>query len=616
MKLKFLFMCLLGAAVFVGCNNEIETGPVDKNGNPINDGESTTATFIINFNNPSTYAGYDAEIGSTDENKIGNIAMYIYKTDNAISPEAMAFVTASDNAAAGAMKDKITVKCKSGNKLIYVVANIGVAGSGSELIYTGVSATNSNAGNGYVGEDWTIGVKPDFLTLNKQIWSVSTGYSIADTTTGFTSAKADNIINAMTGNGVISNGAIANTTPANNYFLMSNWGNKENSDIQEDINTLEPYASTCNFKLIANISAAESQAATADATNNNGKNALLINIQRAVAKVSFTAIDPAKLANAGSGENAGELRLPATPKWALGNINKSEYPIQVWSGRLIQSTRFNETGSFGSDPGWEKKMDNSRFEGTGESYMAQNMTVMATLNAIQNTSTNAQFGAARVLATENNHNLYANQYSTFAVFGGQYRPDKYYTSFNAFQQATDSTTFPAQWDAGNPALVKQGAGETTDTMYYLVNEKMFFLGKKAIMEYFCFIKLQLQTTNPTVNPYTDPAVTAAVNALLQTSGKDQALLQAYYRGNCFYRIWIQDQAEKNNLSNKYLVRRNHIYNIVVSTINGPGIGDPNDIIDPDPDVWEPIEEADTWVTATLNVMKWHLVNQSNDLGID
>ena len=86
MKLKNLFLCMLGAAVFVGCNNEIDgggfDGPVDSEGRPIIEGESTTASFTFNFAKPSTYSGTSELAGAAGENAINNLVMFVYKVVN------------------------------------------------------------------------------------------------------------------------------------------------------------------------------------------------------------------------------------------------------------------------------------------------------------------------------------------------------------------------------------------------------------------------------------------------------------------------------------------------------------------------------------------------------
>ena len=610
MKLKYLFMSMLGAALFVGCNNEID-GPGGNGTGDELEGESTTATFMVNFNQPATYAGGASQPGTANENAISDIVMFVYKLDGA--PEAMAYIAASDNPTAGATSNRVTVKCKSGDKLIYVAGNIGK----NLLLATGLGTsdgTNSNSGNGFLGDDtWAAGSNRTFSQINAPIWAISGGIQIADTAAGFATGSADFLIRALNNNGTgtVGGGVLVgeNAITTGSYF-MSNWGDKDSYDDPQDINGINDYLATCKFKLAANITAAESQV-------NTSQNYLEINVQRGLAKVKVNPIAQGVLDGAGTqASNYGKF-IPhggASNKWALGNINKSEYPFQLWDGKAVMSTRYNETATY-TNPGWVKKMDNTRFEGT-QSYALQNLQVMATLDAINTNGTNQLFSnGSPVLATENNHESYANQYSSFIVFGGQYQPATYVKSVSQFGVAADSTAFPAQWLTNNPATVPQGG--TTDTMYYLVNEKRFILGTRALAEYICYITLQLQLTNPVVDPYSDVAVTNYINdVLLLKKDKDQALLQRYYRGNCFYRVWIQDQAEKNTLANKYLVRRNHIYDISIENILGPGIGDPNDIIDPDPDNWEPIEEADTWVTAKITPMNWHIVEQKNDVTLE
>ena len=608
---------MLGAAVLVGCNNEIDNPNVGPDGKPIlPEGESTSATFNVKFASPSTYAGETTEGAQGKESAINDVALFIYKVDDLQSPEAMAYLAGGVYTTDG----KITVKCKSGDKLIYVAANIG----GNKLINaTGLGTTNSNAGNGYLGADW-IGTGTTFPILNAQVWAINGGIRI-DTVAGFTTAKADDLIKALNGNGVPGDGVLTNFNDGNNAgYLMTNWGNKDSYTDPQDANKTAgaTYQSTCKFTLIPGILAGESRgkdpkpSGDADAADYN---AFLINVQRALAKVTVAAISTTVLNNAGAATNAGKF-VPKT-KWALGNINKSEFPFMLSAGQLIQSTRYNEVESFVKDPSWVKKLDNSRFEGTGESYFAQNMTVMNTLNAIEGAA-NQEFNVGgstalyHALATENNHRSYANQYSSFVVFGGQYQPAEYITSVNEFKTSTKGTVFPTEWNAATPAQTTNPATlQNTDTMYYLVNEKLFFLGSLALKQYVCYVLEQ--NDGGLIDPATDDTALAYINdVLLLTKDKDQALLQAYFRGYCFYRIWIQNQEELKNLSNKYLVRRNHIYRISVDKIVGPGIGDPNDIIDPDPEDWEPIEEADTYVTATIKILDWHVVAQGNDIDLN
>jgi hypothetical protein len=77
----------------------------------------------------------------------------------------------------------------------------------------------------------------------------------------------------------------------------------------------------------------------------------------------------------------------------------------------------------------------------------------------------------------------------------------------------------------------------------------------------------------------------------------------------FYRGWIVDNTATTE-ANRFLVRRNHVYYISVTDISGPGIADPNYIIDRIACWWlEPIEEAETYSTAQIKTMNWHVIHQ-------
>ncbi|MDR3308621.1 MAG: fimbria major subunit, partial [Tannerella sp.] len=58
-----------------------------------------------------------------------------------------------------------------------------------------------------------------------------------------------------------------------------------------------------------------------------------------------------------------------------------------------------------------------------------------------------------------------------------------------------------------------------------------------------------------------------------------------------------------------LVRRNHVYDININKIKGPGIGNPNSIIIPSPTV----PELDTFVSAEIKILDWHKVSQEQEV---
>jgi hypothetical protein len=626
MKFKTLFLSMLGAAAIVSCNNDSVIGGGADGTGAAGGGESTVATFQLNFIKPGTYAGSEDLNGAGREDSISDAGLFIYKLDG--TPEAMAYLVKSDFVDS----QKVTVKCKSGDKLIYLAVNIG----GATLIKHGenTSVSNSTGDNSYVGKDWTdpSTLGPKFFevvgslqALNSPIWSATSGIvleegvggALISTPPATASGVADNLIKALTGNGVPANGVLTGTGGPNSFYLMSNWGDRNNQQPDNQTGTGTNYASTCKFTLEGGVSYQDSRSATPDYTNSSKKNALKINIQRAVAKIAVDTIAPAVQTGAGAGGSAAGIFVPSS-KWAVGNINTSEYPFQMWDGVNVKSTRYDDTARLvNASSGWAKKMDNTRFAGTasGVSYAGQNLNPKAVRDTILSHASNVKFShftgasadTAYVLVTENNNSGTLDHYLTFVVLTGVYTPSSYITSVGltgTLVTANGNASTPVPYSAGN-----------LDTLYYVGSfdaNGLFFHGMTALREYVCY-KLAINNGG-VINPATDTKVSAYIQDLRKVSGSKQADLQAYWQGNCFYRIWITDN-NASSTPNKRLVRRNHAYLVSVSNIKGPGIGDPNDIIDPDPETIEPIDETDTYITASIEIMKWHIVKQEETLDL-
>jgi hypothetical protein len=634
MKFKKLFLGMLGAALFVGCNNESPLDGTDDG--KVRDGISTTATFQLKVQNPSaTYAGESAIGGTETENSIQNAILLIYKLDG--TPEAMGFladatVVGTENsgnpAPAATSPARVTLKCTSGDKLIYLATNIGNANPDTKLFNADQATTN--AVSPWEGTDWSgaAGTGKEIDAINVAIWPkkpagaapfVHLSNAVPSTDLGVT---VDTLILALTGNGDPANG-ILNGAPKTTTekplagYLMSNWG----SAVSQPDDNIEGggsnYVSTCKFTLEPNVDPDASRTATPTVDNADHKNALLINIQRAVAKVQIQSIGTSVLNGAGSGSNAG-IFAPVT-KWAVGNINKSTYPFQQWDGSIVKSTRYDDTAAInGVDPqDWDKKFDNSRWLPVGKTYLSQDLTTKEVIERLTAASDNVSFGntnTERVLVTENNNREALNHYSTFVTFAGQYKPSTYVVNVSSLAQVKDSTAFP-NWTLTGSSVTNLHSGETNvDTLFYVsdIQQGRFFLGRIALQQYVCWVVLGKAST---VNPLTDPQVASTINSWAIPSGNTQAKLQAYWRGYCFYRVWIADN-KATAAANKKLVRRNHIYDIEITKINGPGIGDPKDLIDPTPETTEPTEETATYVTATVNLMQWHIVGQKVQAGLD
>ena len=164
MKFKNLFLCMLGAAVLVGCNNEVgPDGKLGPDGKPIIvEGESTTATFQFKVNSANTYAGGTSLAGTGNENALGNAGLFIYKEDG--TPEAMAFLSAVPTAP-GPDQHKVTVKCFSGIKFIYLAVNIGTSSTNMLLGAAGLNTTNT-ATPDFLGVAWDELTAPYFDRVN------------------------------------------------------------------------------------------------------------------------------------------------------------------------------------------------------------------------------------------------------------------------------------------------------------------------------------------------------------------------------------------------------------------------------------------------------------------
>ena len=648
MKLKYLFLSMLGAAVFVGCNNEIGGGIDGPNGEEADEygGVTTTATFEFNTKAPSTYGGDGNQVGVGNENIIGDAALFIYKIDG--TPEAMAYVA---NAASTANDNKVTVKCKSGDKLIYLAVNIG----GNKLIKAaGLGATPDNSvAPDFLGVEWSDADAPyfdkynnagtGFERLNAAIWAQGANAIAIQTENGFTptSSTANALILALSGNGDPADGVGRLSIPrtlalessaTNRRYLMTNWGNSGSANV-DDPNTGSAggtiHQSTCKFTLAPYVSADSSRTGTASIANIDKRNSLLINVQRALAKIGVKAITQARLDAAGTPgvanpTNGGRLVILGSNKWAAGNINRSEYPFQMFDQSRVVSTRYRDTAALVNTSaypvgGWELKLDNSRFEGASQSYKAQNLTTTAVIAKIASATGNVEYNNATSSAPAdnfvyvpelNNYDTY-NHYSPFVVLAGEYKPNSYITAVNSTKQISTVSGAPAS----TPTWV---ASSDLDTLYFVRSsfgdQGLFFHGMTALRQYVSYI-LGINNGSSPLVPTNDITTDNYINSLRASNGNVQADLQTYYRGQCFYRIWITDSSVSQS-QNKRLVRRNHIYEIEITSVNGPGIGDPNDIIDPHPEEPEPLEEADTYVTATINVVPWHVVNQQTEIDIN
>ena len=130
------------------------------------------------------------------------------------------------------------------------------------------------------------------------------------------------------------------------------------------------------------------------------------------------------------------------------------------------------------------------------------------------------------------------------------------------------------------------------------------------------VYFQLTTTGAAKSWYTpksdlsgmDSVTTDAMNAALKGVGRAD-----YYKGMSYYIVNIKHLGTKEKEGNVYQdgyygVVRNHAYEIAIESISG--LGTP--VIDPDEEHEEPITPTDSesYVAAKINILAWHVVNQT------
>ena len=640
MKFKSLFLCMLGAAVFVGCNNEIDNGGGDPNINP--EGISTYATFSLNFPGASTYAGTETIPSEAVEKNVIDAAMYVYKWDGAnTTAEAMAYV-AENNLG---NPRTVTMMVKNGIKKIFVAVNIGNT-------TTPLLDNNSGSFTYALYPDTGVDYTSQFTALNQILAATSSGFSRAaaishPTTTVLGEFKADPLIRTLAGGAkTTASGVIASTGTfgSDAAFLMTNWdGPSDNNPAPNGI-----YTSDCLFTLQPNISAAASKLTTSD-------NYIVVGVQRAVAKVSFrVTANGATVNNSAtytgpylSSENDGS-KGQFTPWvdgssrniWSLGGINKRMTPFQVFAGSNNAVASPNYTLATGDtvhftaianltvdnlSANWYGSYDNTRVFGTGQRYGTRGATVSIVKTAMATAGNNLHFSTANAtgqtsapfvtaFAPENGTEFPQwKAKGTYAVMGGLYKPENVLTGI----QNPSVTTNPAEkgWNGVAPVVNQANSGLGTnpymtlnytgvgmDTLYYLTGAKVFIHGTDNLQKYYAW---ELKHDKDNATPSSSAIVAQKINEAAAAN-----MLLAYFQGQCFYRVWIRDTGAAN-YEDEYLVRRNHVYDINITKIKGPGIADPNNIIGPGV-----IPDLDTFVTAEIKILDWHKVTTTYDVSYD
>ena len=657
MRFKLFILGMFAAAAMISCNNEvINETPDDEE---IFSGESTYATISLDFARARTYGG-ESEWGAlVYEKAVHDVAVYVYKFEGSLTPEAMAYVPV----AALPTPQSVTLRVKSGEKKIFMALNI--ANTPTPILENNSGVwTGALAGTHENLLDTGKLLSTSFAGLNRILYSTPASFQITPLLpAGSTEGGSAGLIKTFNGGSISSaTGSLWSTSPPpaqGSYCFMSNW------DGPDDVNTNASYTylSKCYIKLKPNISK--------DRSKSGADNWIEIPVQRAYAKISLRIsangdqpnTDPGYFgtptrtylttSDGGGAQGRFEMWAPfgaATGHvgvWVLGGINKSEFPFQQFAGIYKAVASPNYLLSYGdtiharggsgagsvanqSDK-WYDSYDNTRVFGTGKRYY----TPLNTVTSVRDTMTKVQLPAGTLVncmpVSPPNNELGNNNYamctengteffqvedrSTFVVFGGTYKPRNVIT---ALLRNVNPDVNP--WIGYNlqPAIagtIDNGKGSTgyeypnltyasPDSLFYFKTSKLFIWGSGNLAKYYAW-QLKFDKDNATPSLTTAGPVNTAFNADVTNNE-----LICYYNGQCFYRVFIKDANAETTSSehDAVLVRRNHVYDINIRYIKGPGIGDPNKIINPK----EPVPEVYTFLTAEIKILDWHVVSQAVD----
>ncbi len=634
MKLKYLVPLFFIAVVLTNCNNDVSMD--DDFG--YNNKELTYATFNLTVGDAFTYGGADSVDASGYETSVHDAAMFVYKWDGAsMKPEAMAYLP---NAELGYPK-ALTLMASSGEKKIFMAVNINNSTSGPLL----------NANNGIV----TTAVKDTGVVLTSSDTFTALNWVIRANGLAFstpanaqpargTEGGSSGLLRTLAGGSIRTSAGIMYTTMipgadcycAELYCLMTNWdGPDDNSIISGKKST-----SDCLFTLKPNITVEQSKK---DTSTNNVK----IGVQRGYAKISLRITADGARTNTNhnyrgpyeSSEEDGskgrftvwQAGTPAVNVWSLGGINKQMYPFQSFRGtqQAVASPNWAlstgdtiHTANPSNSAAWYDSYDNTRVFGHGKTYFTSANTVYrikAAMTGYGNTSylpnylplspaTGRLEDLQFAMCTENGTEFPQIQdRATFVIIGGTYAPKNVITEV----KRAGVTTNPAEigWNgvASQPNVNNTGYnvnpyyqlqyGSGKEYLYYLVSRKIFIFGRDNLEKFYAW---ELKIDRNSNTPATSVAVANAINNAVKA-----AEILSYYEGQCFYRLWVRDPGAKisSSVHDEVLVRRNHIYDINLNKIKGPGIEDPNIIIIPG----HPVPEEDTFVTSEINMFDWKTI---------
>lgn len=323
-------------------------------------------------------------------------------------------------------------------------------------------------------------------------------------------------------------------------------------------------------------------------------------VQRAVAKVAMTIKD--SYAVASTNYSGDKVSIVA---WGLDVTNKSNFPVQVTDGLrasysdIWSKARFSgaENSAFrrlfwAIDPNYDKAIDN-------DAAIRENFSLLTSSRL----SSKPAFAYCRENTFDIRHQLQGQ--TTRVVFKGQYTPAGMTIGTTFFKVGT------AIYDqAGLENLIKAKAPANATVALGTVAGKG---GKHSVSE-----------VTVTVNGADADAATkdAIAKSLGLTSATD-AGISTYLYGHSYYiaRVkhfgdsetpWELGDPTYGDDNAKWLGRygmvRNHIYDINLNSISGPG--EP-EIPTPDPN--EPDDESDFFIQLDMNVLAWAKRTHNVDL---
>lgn len=641
----------MAAAALVGCNNESIVGPeVVTPDLPGGIKETTNTETYMSLSLPikadQTYAGTGEEFAYPVEEQVSTAYVFVYRYNGTATPQAYAYKQGF------ATTDKIVMKVTDGTKKIYVAVNAGLGGKFlAEPSSLGL-ALSSNVDN----DSLKIST-PE--TLNPIYWTTGADYGTAAPTHGSANQiKADGLIKALAGGALDhSKGAIfasgtsysayASTYPANVFgndtrFLMSNWDNSGNDKAGSS-----EYISTCTFTLTPNVSQTQAQNGmipTSDKNDDGTANNVLINIQRAVAKaavmVNMTPVsgktnnwfeatdkDGNKLTDGSGGYFEAWADANNAPIWVLGNINKEATVFQKFVNGAVTDDNYDSIKLTNND--WYVNFDNTRVYGTATAHGSYTTSLVET--TMKTAGNNLPVGQHNFAYVTENAQSFASGWeanSTYMVIGGKYHPEFWVSDV---QLAPIASAAPFIGYNGvalkNDSVIKVGGKDSiinnqygtpfeeityvptsgNDTLYYHTQWKVFFHGKDNVAKYYAWVKGTSTDRETIADPLNDPDIIDKINNDMHPA-VGSPILVGYDQGRCFYRAFFYE-INAPIMEERVLIRRNHIYEMTVNHILGPGIANPNNIIMDD----VPVLESDTYLAVNVKVVKWHKVTQNMDL---